>query len=116
LSAYHIFEESLPDRFCNTQLSSVLRDDHPQSVRANLQRFGTFWWAAVGELEHTLKSGEPAFRHVHGVPFFQYLKNNVEIQKRFDRGMARVSDERRGVSQAVAWVALRARYPFAGHR
>jgi hypothetical protein len=58
LSSYRIFEETLPDRFRNTELSSVLRDDHPQSVRANLQRFGSFWWTAVGELEHTLRSGE----------------------------------------------------------
>lgn len=108
LSAYRIFEESSPDEFRNTQLSSVLRDDHPQSVRANLQRFGTFWWGAVGELEYTLRTGEAAFQHVHGVPFFRYLKNNVELQRRFDRGMARVSDADDG--------AIAASYEFSHFR
>jgi hypothetical protein len=92
LSAYSIFRESSPDRFRNTPLSSVFRDDHPQSVRANLRRIGAFWWSAVGELEHSIRTGEAAFQHVHGVPFFQYLRNNADVQRRFDRAMARISD------------------------
>jgi C-methyltransferase len=92
LSAYRIFEESSPDSFRNTELSSVLRDDHPQSVRANLQRIGAFWWSAVGDLEHSLRTNEAAFVHIHGVPFFQYLRDNADVQRRFDRAMARISD------------------------
>lgn len=92
LSAYRVFEERSPDSFCNTDLSSVLRDDHPHSVRANLRRIRTFWWSAIGELEHSIRTGESAFSHVHGVPFFQYLKSNEDIQKRFDEAMARISD------------------------
>lgn len=92
LSAYQIFEECAPDRFRNTVLSSVLRDDHPQSVRTSLRRIGAFWWSAVGELEHSIRTGEPAFTHVHGMPFFQYLKSNADVQRRFDEGMARKSE------------------------
>jgi C-methyltransferase len=92
LSAYRIFEERSPDWFCNTTLSSVLRDDHPNSVRANLRRIGGFWWSAVGALEHSIRSGEAAFTHVHGVPFFQYLRTNADVQERFDEAMARISD------------------------
>jgi C-methyltransferase len=92
LSAYQVFEERAPDSFGNTDLSSVLRADHPQSVRANLRRIRTFWWSAVGELEHSIRTGDSAFSHVHGVPFFQYLKSNEDIQKRFDEAMARISD------------------------
>lgn len=92
LSAYQIFEERVPDRFCNTALSSVLCDDHPQSVRANLQRIQPFWWTAVGELEHSIRTGESAFVHAHGVPFFHYLKANADIQQVFDKAMAGISD------------------------
>jgi len=92
LSAYRVFEERAPDSFCNTALSLVLRDDHPQSVRANLRRIRTFWWSAIGELEHSVLTGESAFSHAHGVPFFQYLKSNEDIQQRFDNAMARISD------------------------
>lgn len=92
LSAYRIFEERLPDRFTNTALSSVLRDDHPNSVRANLRRIGDFWWSAVGRMEHSIRTGESSFAHVHGVPFFHYLKETPDVQKRFDEAMARISD------------------------
>lgn len=92
LAAYRVFEESPPDRFFNSPLSSVLRDDHPQSMRAHLRRIDASWWSAAGALEHSIRTGEAAFNHVHGTPFFQYLRANAEAQKRFDDGMARSSD------------------------
>lgn len=92
LSAYQVFEERSPSAFCNTALSSVLRTDHPQSVRANLRRIRKFWWSTVGELEHSIQTGESAFSHVHGVPFFQYLSTDADVQQRFDEAMARISD------------------------
>src|SRR5262245_36493352 len=92
LSAYGIFVETSEDLFCNTTLSSVLRSDHPNSVRAALRRVGDFWWSAVGQMEHSIRSGQSAFAHLHGVDFFQYLKANPDVQKRFDQGMARISD------------------------
>jgi C-methyltransferase len=92
LSAYGVFEESSPYKFRDASLSSVLRDDHPQPVRANLRRIATFWWSAVGELEHSVRTGGAAFEHVHGAPFFHYLRANPEVQRRFDRAMARILD------------------------
>jgi hypothetical protein len=92
LSAYCVFEERTPGRFCNTALSSVLREDHPESARANLRRIGGFWWSAVGALEHAVRTGQSGFAHIHGMPFFQYLRANPEAQRRFDEGMARISD------------------------
>ncbi len=92
LSAYGIFQEIPAGKFSHTVLSSVFRQDHPNSVRATLRRIGEFWWSAVGDLEHSIRTGESAFNHVHGVPFFQFLKENPDIQERFDEAMARVSD------------------------
>jgi len=92
LSAYGVFDETRPDRFRNTVLSSVLRDDHPNSMRAALCRIDDSWWAAAGALAHSIRTGEAAFTHVHGVPFFRYLKADGAAQKRFDEGMARASD------------------------
>jgi C-methyltransferase len=92
LSAYGIFVEVSRDLFCNTTLSSVFRSDHPNSVRAGLRRIGDFWWSAVGNMEQTIRTGQSAFVHLHGVDFFQYLKGNPDVQKRFDQGMASISD------------------------
>ncbi len=91
LSAYRVFEERSPDWFCNTTLSSVLRADHPNSMRANLRRMDGSWWSATAALDHSIRTGEAAFAHVHGVPFFQYLRANAEAQERFDEGMAQSS-------------------------
>ena len=92
LSAYGIFQEIQAGKFSHTVLSSVFRQDHPNSVRAILRRIGEFWWSAVGDLEHSIRTGESAFNHVNGVPFFQFLKENPDIQKRFDEAMARLSN------------------------
>jgi hypothetical protein len=92
LSAYGIFQEEEAGKFSHTELSSVFRQDDPNSVRAILRRIGGFWWSAVGDIEHSIRTGESAFDHVHGMPFFQFLKENPDIQKRFDEAMARVSD------------------------
>ena len=106
LAAYRIFDERSPDKFCNTELSFVLCDDHPQSVCADLKRVRAPLWAAVGDLEHTIRTGHSAFSHVHGVPFFQYLRENSELQRRFDDGMARISD--------ADDTAIASAYDFAG--
>jgi len=45
-------------------------------------------WNAYGNLLHTIKTGEPAFPHVHGVGFFDYLSAHPDAQVRFDRVMA----------------------------
>ena len=92
LSAYGIFAETSQDLFCNTTLSLVLRSDHPESVRAGLRRIGDFWWSAVGHMDQSIRTGQSAFAHLHGIDFFQYLKTNPDVQKRFDQGMARISD------------------------
>jgi len=92
LSAYGIFMATADNLFCNTTLSSALRSDHPNSVRAALRRVGDFWWSAVGQMEHAIRTGQSAFVHVHGVDFFQYLKASPDVQKRFDQGMASISD------------------------
>jgi hypothetical protein len=92
LAAYRVFRESPSERFSNTTLSAVLRADHPHSVRANLRRVDRSWWSAAGALEHAVRTGEAAFTHVYGMPFFQYMRADAGAQRRFDEGMARSSD------------------------
>ena len=43
-------------------------------------------------MEHSIRTGNAAFEKLHGVPFFEYIRENAEIQSRFDRGMAEISD------------------------
>ncbi len=92
LASYGVFEETDDGRFKATELSNLLRDDHPRSLRPNLRRIGAAWWGAAGDLGHSVATGEPAFRHVNGMMFFEYLAQNPDQQRRFDEGMAKISE------------------------
>jgi hypothetical protein len=117
LSAYGIFVETPRDLFCNTTLSSVLRSDHPNSVRANLRRIGDFWWSAVGHMDQSVRTGQSAFAHLRGVDFFQYLKANPDVQKRFDQGMASISDaDDAAIAAAYEFTAFRRIIDVGGGR
>jgi hypothetical protein len=96
LAGHQIFSEAARGEFIATRLSDVLRDDTPNSLRPGLCMVNAAWWSAVGDLGHSITTGEPAFALRHEHPFFSYLKQHPEDQSRFDAGMAsnsRSSDE-----------------------
>jgi hypothetical protein len=83
----------LPDgRFTNTARSECLRRDVPGSVHGLARMHGgaPFWQAWAG-LEHSVRSGEPSFSHVHGSPVFEYFATHPESGRRFDEGMISAS-------------------------
>ena len=92
LSSYAIFLEVEPGEFRNTDLSNVMRQDHSDSIRPLLRRFGEEFWASVGQMEHSIITGNPTFERVVGMSRFEYMKNNPDLQKRFDEGMAKMSE------------------------
>jgi len=96
LAGHGVFVECAPGRFTANGMSNVLRDDAPNSLRPGLRMVNAAWWAAVGALGHSVTTGDTAFAHLNGDPFFAWLKNNPTDQLRFDAGMAsnsRASDE-----------------------
>ncbi|HVY45252.1 MAG TPA: methyltransferase, partial [Minicystis sp.] len=96
LSGHRIFAEARPGAFVATPMSNVLKTDAPDSLRPALRMVNAAWWAAVGHLDHAVKTGESAFADLHGQPFFTWLKEHGDAQERFDAGMAntsRTSDE-----------------------
>ncbi len=83
----------LPDgRFANTPRSEYLRSDVPESMRELARMHGSSpMWQAWAGLEHSVRSGEPSFTHVHGTPVFEYLAAHPEYGRRFDEGMVTAS-------------------------
>lgn len=92
LSAYGVFEQTASNQYRNTELSSAMREDHPQSARARLRQTGELWWPAAANLEQCVRGGESAFTVFHGAPVFDYLRQHSDVQQRFDEVMARISD------------------------
>jgi O-methyltransferase domain len=87
LAGYGVFAEDSVGQFILTPVAVLLQTgalrDSVRS-RAGLQA-ASF---ANGDLLHNIKTGESAFKHVHGVGFFDYLSVHPEAQELFDRGMA----------------------------
>src|SRR2546423_908762 len=83
LASHRIFSESAPGEFVATPFSNVLRGDALGSLRPGLMMVNAAWWAAVGDLGHSVKTGETAFVNRQGEPFFSYLKKNPADQATF---------------------------------
>ena len=70
-----------------TPLGELLRSDVPGSARDRAVAYGTYNYRAFAELLHTVRTGEPAFDHVYGMPAYDYIGAHPEIARRFDRTM-----------------------------
>lgn len=106
LSSLEMFARTPDGRFCNTPLTEVLRAGHPQSQRDSaLFLPAAFLWRPVGELEYSVRTGEPAFERVFGQRFFDYLATHADDAAVFNTVM----------TQGVAWTtpALLAAYDFS---
>ncbi len=92
LASYGVFEQAGNEHFGPTDFSEVLRKDHPNSVLPIVRYVGTAWWNAAGALLHSVKTGAAAFLSVNGMSFYEYLTHDSDMQRRFNEGMARISD------------------------
>ena len=89
LAGYGVFAEDPAGRFELTPAAALLRTG---VLRDAVLRMAPAEWTAYGDLLYNIKTGECAFRHVHGIGFFDYLSAHPDAQIRFDRGMANVAN------------------------
>src|SRR5215210_4668643 len=79
LASLGIFREDNDGRFDLTPMSECLRSDAAGSLRSYAIMMGEQWvWRSWGEIMHSVRTGEPAFGHVFGVPPFQYYAEHAE--------------------------------------
>jgi hypothetical protein len=92
LAGVGLFARDEEGRFGLTPLGMALRSDVPGSVRALCAMRGEPWfWAAWGELLHSIKTGETGFGHLHGTDFFGFLAQHPEAAALFNAGMGDLS-------------------------
>jgi hypothetical protein len=88
LAAVGLFREVAPHRFALTALGAGLRTDVPNSVHpAALNFLDPSSWQSWGELRHSVRTGETAFRHVHGQDRFDYLLGRPDLAAAFNATM-----------------------------
>lgn len=72
----------------HNEASRFLRSDHPASLRDYVRMIGLpAFWDAFGDLQHSLRTGEPAFTKRHAEGVFAYMAEHPEESRIFDSAM-----------------------------
>jgi hypothetical protein len=88
LTGVGLFDEIAPRRFALTALGAGLRTDAPGSITPmTLMLLEPCHWQPWGDLLHSVRTGEPAFDHVHGMGTFDYLREHPDSGELFHRAM-----------------------------
>jgi hypothetical protein len=90
LASVEIFSKDEKGKFSLTPLANCLKDDDPDSVKAMAISVGNVFYKAYSELLFSVQTGEGGFLKAVGVPVFEYLSNNPEEGKIFDRMMTEI--------------------------
>lgn len=89
LSCYGIFEETEDGKYVHTEMSRLLREDAPNSLRyISLWCTEPWTWDAWPRLDEAVRSGESVFGDLYGKGFFDYLHEDAQDSAEvFDRAM-----------------------------
>jgi O-methyltransferase domain/Dimerisation domain len=89
LTSLGIFVEDADGGYRQTPLSETLQADHPDSIRRWAMMLGAgFMWRPSGELDRTIRTGQPAFEHIYGAPFFKHLADHQDDAAVFNAAMS----------------------------
>lgn len=109
LAGAGLFNELGPKEFELTRRGSTLRTDLPGSFRSAVRfLLSEFEWTPWGRLIHSVRTGETAFDHVHGMGPFEYFSKNPEASVIFNSTMTSMS--------ARSGTGIVERYDFSGLR
>ncbi|MGD0946468.1 MAG: methyltransferase [Candidatus Binatia bacterium] len=88
LAAVGVFREHEHRRFSLTAMGECLRSDAEQSMRPSATYLGqAYRWQTWGQLLHSVKTGENAFRALHGVDPWTYRERHPEQSAIFNAAM-----------------------------
>lgn len=105
LQLYDIFGRDEQGRYYNTGLSDYMRADHTDSMLPLLLHEDETRWNSYGHLGYSIKTGQPAFNELYGMPYFDYTKKHPQLNQRFNKAMTTISNsEEASIAQS---------YPFS---
>lgn len=92
LASVGVFREESDRRFALTPLGDCLRSDAPEPVGGWAAFIGRpYYWQAWAHLLESVRTGENAFRHLHGTSNWEYRAHRPEEGAIFDRAMTALS-------------------------
>jgi hypothetical protein len=105
LAGVEVFREEADHHFALTDLGACLRSDAPEPVGGWATLVGeAYHWQAWTALLYSVRTGENAFRHVHGTDPWTFRARHPELGAGYDRAMTDIS--------RVLSAALLAAYDF----
>lgn len=87
LASVGIFMETESNSFGMTPKAELLRSDHPLSLRPVALLCGDLQYAAWEDIVYSIKTGQCAYEHRTGMPFFDFLEKNTEAAQTFNAAM-----------------------------
>ncbi|MEV7658803.1 methyltransferase [Streptomyces anulatus] len=92
LASVGVFTEVEPHSFALTPLAATLRSDVPGSMRDLARYVGLpMRQNSFGALGHSLRTGKPAFNHLHGMDWWTYFSQHPELASLFNSAMSSMS-------------------------
>jgi hypothetical protein len=92
LATVGVFHEEEGRRFRLNPLGDCLGSNAPESLAGWAAYVGeSYHWQAWGALEHSVRTGENAFCHVHGTNSWTLRARHPELSRGFDRAMTSIS-------------------------
>ena len=104
LSAEGIFKKNKEGLFALNGRARALLDGEGSLRYMLIHHLGPNNWRTVGELMHTVQTGEEAFSKIFGTDIYGYLQDHPEAYAVFDRAMSDLS--------SLGLAPLLAAYPF----
>jgi hypothetical protein len=109
LAAVGVFREGAGRTFALTPMADCLRTDSATPIGGWAEHVGNpAIWQAWGHLLYSVRTGENAFKDLHGMDVWEYRAKHSEASAIFDRAMTHLS---RGGTEAVL-----AAYDFSAFR
>jgi hypothetical protein len=87
LASVGIFSEVTPSRFALTPLAELLRSDTSDSMRALAIMYAEEQSRAWDDVLYSVRTGQPAFEHAFGMPYFDYFNTHPEASQVFNEAM-----------------------------
>jgi hypothetical protein len=89
LAGAGLFTEIADGTFALTPLAQPLQTNVAGSLRSLALLYGEEWlWQAYGQMLYSVETGRPAFEHVHGQPFYDYLDEHPAAAASFNEAMS----------------------------
>ncbi len=92
LASIGLFAEVTPLTFANTELSSLLQSDHPNSLRDIARLFGSEEFSrSWGAMDYSIKTGGIAFNYVFHERTWSYFTSHPDAAETFQQGMTAIT-------------------------